>query len=40
MHRIAEYILINVKSAIGAGMIVHDVDLRKWGLHSKNILGF
>ena len=30
----------NLKSAIDAGMIVHDVDLRKWGLHAKNITGF
>ena len=28
------------KSAIYAGMIIHDVDLQKWGLHAKNILGF
>ena len=40
LDRIAEYTLNNLKSAIDAGMIVHDVDLRKWGLHVKNILGF
>ena len=40
LHRIAEYTLNNLKSAIDAGMIVHDVDPRKCGLHAKNILGF
>ena len=30
----------NFKSGIDAGMIVHDVDLRKWGLDATNILGF
>ena len=40
LHRIAEYTLSNLKSAIDAGMIVHDVDLRKCRLHAKNILGF
>ena len=30
----------NFKSAINAGMIVDDADLRKWGLHAKNNLGF
>ena len=36
----SEYTLNNFKSAIDAGMIVHYVVLRKWGLHAKNILGF
>ena len=40
LHRIAEYTLNNFKSAIDAGMIIHDVNLQKWGLHAKNILGF
>ena len=40
LHRITKYTLNNLKSAIHAGMIVHDVDLRKWSLHAKNILGF
>ena len=40
LHRIAEYTLNNFKSAIDAGMIVHELDLRKQGLHAKNILGF
>ena len=40
LHRIAEYTWNNLKSAIDAGMIVHDVDLRKWDLHAKNVLGF
>ena len=40
LHRIAEYTLNNLKSAIDAGMIIYDVDLQKWGLHAKNILGF
>ena len=40
LHRIAEYTLNNLQSAIDAGMIVHDVDLQKWGIHAKNILGF
>ena len=40
LHRIAEYTLNNFKSALNAGMIVHDVDLWKWGLHAKNIHGF
>ena len=40
LHRIAEHTLNNFKSAIDAGMIIHDLDLQKWGLHAKNILGF
>ena len=40
VHRIAQYTLNNFKSAIDAGMIIHDVDLQKWGLYAKNILGF
>ena len=40
LYRIVEYTLNNFKSAIDAGMIIHDVDLHKWGLHAKNILGF
>ena len=40
LHRIAQYTLNNLKSAIDAGTIVHDVDLRKWGQHAKIILGF
>ena len=40
LHRIAEYILNNFKSAIDASMTIYDVDLQKWGLHAKNILGF
>ena len=40
LHRIAEYALNNFKSAIDAGMNIHDVGLYKWGLHTKNILGF
>ena len=40
LHRTAEYTLNNFKSATDAGMIIHDVDLQKWGLHAKNILGF
>ena len=40
LHRTAEYILNNFKSATDAGMMVHDVDLQKWGLDAKNILGF
>ena len=40
LHRIAQYTLNNLKSAIDVGMIVYDVDLRKWGLNAKNILGF
>ena len=39
LHRIAEYTLKNFNSAIDAGMIIQDVDLQKWGLHAKNILG-
>ena len=39
LHCVAEYTLNNLKSAIDAGMIVHDVDLPKCGLHAKNILG-
>ena len=40
LHCIAVYTSNNFESAIDAGMIVHDVDLRKWGLHAENILGF
>ena len=40
LHCIAEYTLNHFKSAIDAGMIIHDVDLQKWGLYVKNILGF
>ena len=40
LHRIAEYTLNNFRSTIDAGMIIYDVDLQKWGLHAKNILGF
>ena len=40
LHRIVEYTLNNFKSAIHAGMIIHDVELQKWGLHAKNIFGF
>ena len=40
LHRIAEYTLNNFKSAIDAGMVVYNIDLRKWGIHTKNILGF
>ena len=38
LHRIAEYTLNNFKSAIDAGMIIHDVDLQKWGLHAEKSL--
>ena len=40
LHCIAEYTLNNLKSAIDACMIVHAEDLRKWGPHAKNNLGF
>ena len=40
LHRIAENTLNNFKSAIDAGMIVHNVDLWKWSLNAKSILGF
>ena len=30
----------NYKSTNNAGMIVHDVDLRKWSLYVKNIIDF
>ena len=38
LHRFAEYTLNNLKSAIDAGMIVHDLNLRKWGLHAKSYI--
>lgn len=37
--RICAYTLENFKSAINAGLIVHDADLRKWALQAQKEIG-
>lgn len=40
LSRISEFVLENLKNAIDAGFIVHDIDLRKWALQAKKELEF
>lgn len=40
ISRICDYVLQNFKSAVDAGLIVHDEDLRRWALHAKKVLEF
>lgn len=39
LARISEYTLRNVKTAIDAGVIVHDIDIRKWALQAQKEVG-
>lgn len=35
LKRISEYTIHNMKNAIDGGMIIHDIDLRRWALQAK-----
>lgn len=37
--RICEYTLVNFKAAVDAGLIVHDIDLKKWALQAQKEIG-
>lgn len=40
LARISQFTLDNLKSAVDAGLIVHDVDLRRWALQAQKEMGF
>lgn len=39
MARICNYTFENFKAAIGAGLIIHDCDLKRWTLHAQKEIG-
>lgn len=39
LSRISEYTLNNLKYATESGLIVHDVDIRRWALRAKQLIG-
>lgn len=39
LARISEYTLQNMRTAIDAGIIIHDIDLRKWALLAQKEIG-
>lgn len=39
LHRISEYVLKNLQTAVNAGHIIHDIDLQKWALQAQKEIG-
>jgi hypothetical protein len=39
LHRIGHYVLENFKNSIEAGIIVHDINLRRWALQAQEEIG-
>lgn len=40
LSRISEYTLKNMKTAMDAGVIIHDIDLQKWALQAQKEIGY
>lgn len=40
LAQISEYTLKNMKTALDAGVIIHDIDLQKWALQAQKEIGF